>query len=97
MAEEMAGKARQADEEAYRKEQEADEERRKIAAAAEAARLAEERAKLDAEAGHRKRREEATAWFYQLNYMQIKKWLTKNEVHTDSRILTPIHAISTPF
>ena len=35
---------------------------------------------MDAEEEHRRRREEATRWFYELNYMQIKKWLKKNKV-----------------
>jgi hypothetical protein len=47
---------------------------------AEAAKRAEAPAKLDAEEAKRKRIEEATAWFYELNYMEIKKWLAKNKV-----------------
>lgn len=57
-----------------------EEERQRIVAEEEAARLIQDKAIWDEEEAKRKRYEEATNWFYSLNYMQIKKWLRKNKV-----------------
>jgi len=58
----------------------AEAERQRLLDEEEAARRIREKATMDAEEAKRKRYEEATNWFYSLNYMQIKKWLRKNNV-----------------